>query len=83
MVNKTTIYIKKGEVRKDPAFLCYCSQLVCSIGTGVISVLVSSTNVVPRNNQIIKRIIATTTPNTNSVFTLFFLMSLTDLFILE
>ncbi|EEU49249.1 hypothetical protein FR990_16665 [Parabacteroides distasonis] len=83
MVNKTTIYIKKGEVRKDPAFLCYCSQLVCSIETGVISVLVSSTNVVPRNNQIIKRIIATTTPNTNSVFTLFFLMSLTDLFILE
>ena len=80
---KTTIYIKKGEVRKDPAFLCYCSQLACSIGTGLISVLVSSTNVVPRNNQIIKRIIATTTPNTNSVFTLFFLMSLTDLFILE
>lgn len=80
---RTTIHQKyingciiKNYLRHSLPFYIRPYQIFCSTVIGSVSGFASCSNVVPKNNQIINRIIAITTPKTSSTFVFFRLMSI-------
>ena len=68
--------IIKNYLRHSLPFYIRPYQIFCSTVIGSVSGFASCSNVVPKNNQIINRIIAITTPKTSSTFVFFRLMSI-------